>query len=158
MLRSIFDIDGLMDIIRREHSFTPTKSLGSVERLERRSGLRLPRDMVRFYSEFDGARLFGNEYILLDPDGILPFDAVIRALGKAGPGMHSSWLTLCRTREGHWVAIDLAEAGSGAHPVAVLRRAGERHDAAVQVIAPSFPCFLAFALVSRRHPYWLDLN
>jgi cell wall assembly regulator SMI1 len=158
MLRSIFEIDGLIDLIRHDHAFTPARSFGSVERLERREGLHLPQDMLRFYTEFDGARLFGNEYILLDPDGILPFDTVIRAVHGGGPHMPDSWVTFCRTRDGHWVAIDLAPSARGEHFVAVFRHAGECDGPTVEVVAPSFACFLALALVSRRHPYWLDLH
>lgn len=158
MLSSIFAIDGLIDVIRQNHAYTPARSFGSIERLERRQGLPLPQDMLRFYSEFDGVRLFGNEYILIDPDGMLPFDAVIRAVHEGGPHMPESWVAFCRTRDGHWVAIDFARSASGEHPVAVFHAAGDREGPLLQVIAPSFACFLAFALISRRHPYWLNLS
>ncbi len=158
MLQSIFNIDGLIDIIRREHAFTPARGFGSVERLERRTGLRLPQSMLSLYAEFDGVRLFGNEYVVLDPDGILPFDAVIRAHDELVPTLSPSWLSFCRTREGQWVAVDLGAHPSGGHPVAAFRGVGNGAGPAVQLIAPSFECFLAFALVGRRHPYWADLD
>ena len=158
MLQSIFNIDGLMVIIRRDHAFTPARGFGSVERLERRTGRPLPQDMLRFYTEFDGARLFVNEYVLLDPDGILPFDTVIRAVHEGGPRVPDTWLSFCRTRDGHWVAFDLAPAAGGEHPVAVFGHVGADQAPLLQVVAPSFACFLAMALVSRRHPYWLDIN
>lgn len=158
MLQSIFDIDGLMDLIRRDHGYTPARTFGSVERFEKRFGLPLPQDMLRFYAEFDGVRLFGSEYVMLDPDGILPLDTVIRAVHGGGPHIQDTWVSFCRTRDWQWVAIDLGHAPSGEHPVAVFGRAGTDADPGVRVIAPSFACFLAFALVSRQHPYWLGMK
>lgn len=158
MLQSIFDIDGLMDHIRQDHAYTPARTFGSVERFERRLALPLPRDMLRFYTEFDGVRLFGNEYVLLDPDGILPLNTVIRAVHGGGPQMPDTWVSFCRTRDWQWVAIDLGHAPSGEHPVVVFGHAAAEDQPKVKVIAPSFACFLAFALVSRRHPYWLEMK
>jgi cell wall assembly regulator SMI1 len=158
MLQSIFDIDGLMDLIRRDHGYTPARTFGSVERLEKRFGLPLPQDMLCFFTEFDGARLFGSEYILLDPDGVLPFDTVIHAVDPGAIHVAGSWVAFCRTRDGHWVGIDLEPSSCGGHSVAVFRLAGECNGPTVEIVAPSFACFLAFAMVSRRHPYWLDLD
>lgn len=154
----MLDIDELIDHIRRIQSYTPASSFGSVERLERREGRRLPQDMLRFFSEFDGARLFGSEYIVLDPDGVLPFDTVIHAVDPEVPHVPDSWIAFCRTRDGHWVGIDLEPTSAGGHPVAAFRQAGECNGPTVEIVAPSFACFLAFAMVSRRHPYWLDLD
>jgi cell wall assembly regulator SMI1 len=154
MLRSVFDIDGLIGIVCQQHAFTPARSEQSIVALEHRVGLPLPADLRRFYTVCDGARLFSGEYVLIDPDGILPFSAVIRALQDRELAPSDAWIAFCRTRDGHWLGLDLAGGAAGQHHVAVLSMTGDSTPGRLQVVAPSFACFLAFALVGHARPYW----
>lgn len=144
----------LIEVVRQRHDFTPASSTAAIRRFERRSGLRLPPDMRRFYSEFDGVRLFGAEYVLLDPDAFLPLEVQVRAALGHGLGLAQAWTCFCRTPAGHLVGINL-EPGTADHGAisAWLGSTTERSPGFVRV-ASRFTRFLGLALKSVHHPYW----
>lgn len=150
------EIDRLIEVVRALHEFTPARSSVSIDRFERRSGLQLPPDMRRFYSEFDGARLFVAEYVLFDPDGFLPLEVPIRAATGRRAGLADSWTSFGRSRTGYSIGINLLAPPLGSYRVSAWHGSMNDPHARLRPIATGFTQFLARALRSTHHPYWTE--
>jgi cell wall assembly regulator SMI1 len=147
------EIDALIHVVQHSHAFTAPASARAIERFEQRARLPMPADMRAFYLQCDGARLFGDQYILLDPDGMLPLIAVMPANAASARVLRGRWFSLGRTADGQWIGIDLEGATDDTNPVAVCISAGSPVES-LKIIAPNFTSFLARALSGTRHPFW----
>jgi len=113
----------------------------------------MPEDMRLFYQAFDGVRLFGAEYVLLDPDAFLPFEVAVRATTGRALNLNPSWVWFCRTRAGYHVGIDLRRRPFRSYRVsayACIEGASPR----LRPVARGFTEFLTRAMQASDHPFW----
>ncbi|MFO1407417.1 MAG: SMI1/KNR4 family protein [Steroidobacteraceae bacterium] len=143
-------MDGLIERVRQRHDYTPASSGAALARFEARSSLSIPDDMRRFYTSFDGARLWGAEYVLLDPDAFLPLGVAVRAAGAVDPSIPDSWTWFARTRVGDCIGIRLGSTATAQTEVA----AWSTRDATLRTIAVTFTEFLGRALDGGPRSYW----
>jgi len=153
MPHTALDLEQLIDRVRREHGYTEPRSTGGIERFERRSGHRLPEELRLFYMHCDGARLFEAEYVIPDPDALLPLGMVMAGAAGRRVDLPATWYGICRTRGGEWVGMNFA-AGARSQPVLQCQPVGEGAATRYRVVAAGFGEFLAFALAASIHPFW----
>lgn len=150
-MRSLDDIlDELQS--RDDCAFLPATRLPAVP-----EGLKLPSDVVAFYSRFSEARLFGHpsdpRYHIPPPGEFVQIGIAIYGQPTVEPVQHS-WYALAHVQDGNYIAID-------GHP----SRLGYCYDAFhetldsldyCQVIAHSFTKLMNRAAESRDEAWWLN--
>jgi hypothetical protein len=138
----------LIDAIRARHSFEPATADAAVriERFEASAGYRLPDDMREFYLGIDRAVLFGKA-------ALLPVESLLRSgVALFGPEWTelepASRFVFCDTRDGNWIAVDLAQGAilDCDHEVVGTRA----------VIARSFREFLHRSLCAEGEAFYLE--
>ncbi len=140
--------------VKREHGHTPTTSAAGIERFEQRSGLRLPDDIRLFYMHCDGARLFGAEYVIPDPDGLLPMKMIMSSAVGRPVDLPASWYGICRTRSGDWAGVSFGGARTAGAPILHCYALDSGPATGYRVVAENFTDFLGRALASSEHPFW----
>jgi hypothetical protein len=148
----------LLEEISRRHFPNPPASPGEIEEFERRVGWQLDPDLRAFYLHCNGADLFKHPD---SPYRIHPLSRIIRARvavrgrdeDSRGP---ASWYALCTLYDSNYIIVDTGTRIGDRYPI--IDGQGETFPDPdyCQRIADSFSEFLADALRSEGHWFWLD--
>ncbi len=148
----------LLGEIARLHRPNPPATPEELAAFEQRMGWRLDPDLRDFYLGCNGADLFNP----LDPPyRILPLSVIVRARvairgqddDSRGP---ADWYALCALHDSNYVLLDVGRQEQGRYPLRDGYREGFPDPLDCKQIASSFSEFLAGALRSGGHWFWLD--
>jgi cell wall assembly regulator SMI1 len=147
----------LLAEISRHHFPRPPATPRQLAEFEARVGWRLDEDLRSFYLHCNGAELFrrpDSPYRILSLSEITRARVALFANDSDEYGT-ASWFVICYVQDGNYIGIDVGQPSNGSYPV---------HDCFHELlpgapqnkrIAHSFSDFLARALRSDGHLYWL---
>ncbi len=153
MAEAPLEFELLVERVKREHGYTTPRSAAGIDRFESRTGHRLPDELRLFYMHCDGARLFDAEYVIPDPDALLPLGMVMTGAAGRRVDLPASWYGMCRTRGGEWVGMNFASSGPD-YPVLQCHLLDGGAATGYRIVAAGFAEFLGRALASTIHPFW----
>jgi hypothetical protein len=151
------DLDPLIDQVRDQHFPNPPASLETIRRAEQRLGFHLPEDLVRFYTQCNGAYLFEKPD---SPYFILPIERLRRTRvdiygedeDRWGP---ATWYSVCDVQDGNIVAIDTRTVRGETCWFIDCFHETFLERGYCKIIALSFTEFLSRALKSQSPHFWL---
>lgn len=144
--------------ISRYHFPNPPASPGEIEEFERRVGWRLDPDLRAFYLHCNGAELFRKPD---SPYRFLPLSRIVRARvairghddDSRGP---SSWYAICALQDSNYTLLNIGMQQDGCYPILDGYREAFPDPGHCTQIANSLSEFVARALRSNGHWFWLD--
>ena len=155
---TIASIQDLVEVVSRDHFPNPSASKEMIEDFESRNKVLLPSDVIYFYSQCNGAKLFQD---FDAPFEIVPLDKLCPLADKFYEHICNEVLkhiySMCLLRDRDFVGIELRTCthGSDAAPIFDCFHEAFPEYSEEDVIAGSFTEFLAATLPLGGKKYWL---
>lgn len=151
-------MEELLAELSRHHFPNPPARPGEIEEFERRVGWSLDADLRAFYLHCNGAELFRQPD---SPYRFMPLSKIVRARvalrgqddDSRGP---ASWYALCILEDSNFILVDVSTQQDGLYPIVDGYREAFPDPSYCKPIAGSFSEFLARALRSNGHWFWLN--